>query len=197
MTGTTTNLHLVLVMDRSGSMARTKEDAEGGLKALLEEQKANSGETVVSLFDFDDKFSTLYKRTPLADVPGYTLRPRGGTALYDAIGHAVALVDEHDGEKVALVVFTDGEENSSREYTGESVNALLAEKQEKGWTVAFVGADQDAFKAAAKLGIHRETTLSHAGASTRGSYMTTGSMISRGTRSGVYGYTEAERDATA
>ena len=58
-------------------------------------------------------------------------------------------------ERCILAMMTDGYENASREYTKESVRALLDRKQkEEGWLVLYLGAGHDAWAQAGALGLH-------------------------------------------
>ena len=87
---------------------------------------------------------------PLATT-GY--RPRGGTALLDAIAHTVISTDErlaHAGrgdEKVLVAVLTDGRENASREHTVRSLAELVSRYQARpNWTFVFLSAAYDTVK---------------------------------------------------
>jgi hypothetical protein len=86
-----------------------------------------------------------------------TYVPRAGTPLLDAIGRAVAEIDNtqlRPKEKIGLVILTDGFENASTEHTKDSIRKLLTDRQDnKGWLVTFLGADIDAFTDAAQIGI--------------------------------------------
>lgn len=44
---------VTLIVDRSGSMQFIRQDAEGGIKAFLEAQRAVSGELLVTLVQFN------------------------------------------------------------------------------------------------------------------------------------------------
>jgi len=197
---------IAVVLDRSGSMHSVKADTEGGLRAFLAAQHEAPGETTVSLYQFDTHYEAVYENTPLAEVPAFELHPRGGTALLDAIGYTVggvgeqlAAMDEDDrpGE-VVLVILTDGQENSSREYTLARVKELLTAKQaDDGWVVVFLGADQDAFTVGAGMGVAAGTTLSYSGRRTAETWTTSGEMVARGSKTGRYGFTDGERDATS
>jgi Mg-chelatase subunit ChlD len=193
----------VIVLDRSGSMQAVKDDTEGGLAAFLEAQHENAGDTRVSLYQFDTKYEPVYENLALADVPAYALEPRGGTALLDAIGRTITSVktqikaldaDDRPGE-VVLVVLTDGAENSSREYTLPVVKKLIEKRRAKGWQVVFLGADQDAITVAVRMGIDRGSSLSYRSESTRRSMRSAGRMVSRGSASGRYEFTDEEREA--
>lgn len=62
--------------------------------------------------------------------------------------------DDYRAEKVLLVIITDGEENSSREYSAEKIKAQI-ERQKKnyGWDFIFLGANIDAVETAGRFGI--------------------------------------------
>ena len=195
--------HIAIVLDRSGSMQSVKSDTEGGLKAFLIAQSDAPGETTVSLYHFDDKYSAVYENKHLDDIPDYTLDPRGGTALLDAVGRTISAVGvqlaaKAEGDRpaeVIVVILTDGEENSSREFSLSAVKKMITEQQDAyGWKFVFLGADQDAFEAAGGMGIGRGTTLSYASANTTNSMTKAGHMVARGTASGLYAFTDAERD---
>lgn len=195
--------HIAVILDRSGSMQSVKTDTEGGLAAFLEAQHEAPGETTVSLYQFDDKYEAVYENKPLADVPPFMLRPRGATALLDAVGRTIntlgeqlAAMDEdaRPGE-VIVVILTDGHENASREYTKTAVKKLITQQQDAyGWKFVFLGADQDAFAAGASMGIARATTLSYSGTRTGASLTNAGRMVARGTASGLYAFSDDERD---
>lgn len=194
--------HIAVILDRSGSMQAVKSDTEGGLRAFLEAQHEAPGSTTVSLYQFDDQYQAVYENTPLARVPDFTLRPRGATALLDAVGRTVtalgeqlaAMPEEDRASEVIVVILTDGHENASREYTLAQVKALITEQQTAyGWKFVFLGADQDAFAAAADIGIRRDTTLSYSGHTTRASMTNAGHMVARGSATGLYAFNDRER----
>jgi hypothetical protein len=197
---------IAIVLDRSGSMINVKTDTEGGLRAFLAEQAKAPGETTVSLYQFDDQYEAVHENTPLADVPDFVLHPRGMTALLDAVGRTVNAVGsqlaamyepERPGE-VVVVILTDGCENASHEFTLPMVKDLITRQQDDyGWKFVFLGADQDAFEAAGGMGIARGTTLSYASANTTDSMTKAGHMVARGTASGLYAFTDDERDQTS
>lgn len=195
--------HITIILDRSGSMITVKDDTEGGLRAFLETQAEAPGTTTVSLHQFDDKYDTVYDNKPLADVPPFTLRPRGATALLDAVGRTITTLGEHLDAKpeterpgeVVVVILTDGHENASTEYTHRQVKDLITQQQDTyGWTFVFLGADQDAFAASASMGIGRATTLSYSGTRTRAAMTNASRMVARGTTSGVHAFSDDERD---
>lgn len=75
--------------------------------------------------------------------------------MYDAMGKTLneleGLILEED--KVMATVITDGMENSSREYSGRTIKNLVARLREKGWALAYIGANQDSIEVARDLNI--------------------------------------------
>ena len=75
---------LIMILDRSGSMAGLESDTVGGYNALIEEQKKEPGEALVTAVLFDDRAELLYKRVPVQQVPKLTEKEyfvRGCTSL--------------------------------------------------------------------------------------------------------------------
>jgi Ca-activated chloride channel family protein len=104
---------IVVAVDMSGSMApamaRVRRAVQGFLGALKTEDR-------VTLLAFNDGIFTLTRREsePAARVRAVErLHAWGGTALYDVILKGYEILDTTKGRK-ALVVFTDGEDESSR-----------------------------------------------------------------------------------
>jgi Mg-chelatase subunit ChlD len=157
---------LLMLVDRSGSMSSIRKDMEGGISELLREQALVPGLLTVDVIRFDDAIEVQSVMAAVEDVK-ISIDPRGGTALYDAIGLSInglasniALLPEHAKPgKVQVVIVTDGEENSSREYTGENVRKLVAAKEKLGWDFVFIGANQDAALSGANIGISADKTL--------------------------------------
>ena len=126
--------------------------------------------------------------------------PRASTPLLDAIGHAVAEIDKVQlrlGEKVGLVILTDGLENASKEHTKDSIRKLLTDRQEnKGWLVTFLGAEVDAFADAQAIGVDAGSYLALKKGKLRESMRHTAASQGRYLRSGDVAsaaFTPAER----
>lgn len=141
-----------IILDRSGSMSGRETDVIGGVNKFLSEQKKIKGQCSLGMYRFDTDFEAFRAPAPLAQVADLEPQeyvPRGGTALIDAVGKTIALLDESIAEskagKVIVLIFTDGEENSSREMTSDQVKALIAARQKKNWTFLYFGANVDKF----------------------------------------------------
>ena len=161
---------ITVVIDRSGSMESCRSDAEGGLNAFIRAQAEQSGDVLLTLVQFDTEYEFVHRGVPIKDVPPYHLEPRGRTALYDALGRAInetgcrlAAMPEADRPGLVLVaIVTDGEENSSREFNGQQIRAMI-ERQTTvySWQFTYLGANQDAFRAAGAIGIDAGSILNY------------------------------------
>lgn len=156
------NDQIVCIVDRSGSMGRIKDDAEGGLNHFIEQQKQVPGDADFTLVQFDSEVERVYDRVNLNEVGSYTLEPRASTALLDAIGQTVNDVltwDLAPETKVIITIVTDGGENSSREYTHKQITDMLDQCRDKDWEVVFLAANQDAMQAGGQLGLAAANTM--------------------------------------
>ncbi|WP_221406970.1 hypothetical protein [Epilithonimonas bovis] len=54
---------------------------------------------------------------------------------------------------VLVTIFTDGEENASREYTGNQVKTMIENLKNENWTFTYIGTDHDVEKIAINLSI--------------------------------------------
>ncbi len=153
---------ITLVVDRSGSMADIKSDAEGGVNSFIEQQSQQPGEALLTLVQFDTEYEFLHRGIPIGQAPKYELHPQGMTALLDAIGRAINETGERltkmtEADRPGLVVFvvmTDGQENSSVEFSKAQIRKMIEQQQSQyQWQFTFLGADQDAFSEAGQMGM--------------------------------------------
>jgi hypothetical protein len=94
MTTTAPSLHIYFLLDRSGSMQSMASDVIGGFNGSLAAQKSDGADAVMTLAQFDsqDAHEVLTDSTPISAVrplSASTFQPRGGTPLYDAMGHII------------------------------------------------------------------------------------------------------------
>ncbi len=163
---------LVFILDRSGSMGGLESDTIGGFNNMLAKQKKEDGEANVTTVLFDDQVEIIHDRFPIAAVKPLTDEDyfvRGSTALLDAVGSTVKKIEnvqkrlpkDLQAEKVIFVITTDGQENSSSEYTAKMVRKMIEAHQEQGWQFIFMGANMDAVSEAEKLGISGKHAVSY------------------------------------
>ncbi len=163
---------LVFILDRSGSMAGLEADTIGGFNGMIEKQKKESGEAIVSTVLFSDASRVIHDRLEIGKVEPMTDAQYcvgGCTALLDAIGDAIHHIgnvhkyarEEDRPEKTIFVITTDGMENASRRYSSDRVKAMIERQKTKyGWEFLFLGANIDAVETAARYGIDRDRAVS-------------------------------------
>ena len=59
---------LVMILDRSGSMSGLEKDTIGGFNSMIERQKKNEGEVLVSTVLFDDYSEVIYDRVDIKRI---------------------------------------------------------------------------------------------------------------------------------
>lgn len=164
---------LVFILDRSGSMSGLEKDTIGGYNSLIEKQRRQPGECLVSTVLFDGESNVLHDRLKLSDVPKMTeddYTVRGCTALIDAVGGAIHHIGnihkyarrEDVPAHTLFVITTDGMENASHYYSSEEVKRMIERQKEKyGWEFLFLGANIDAVETAASIGISRNRAVNY------------------------------------
>ena len=164
---------IVFILDRSGSMAGLEGDTIGGFNAMIEKQKQEPGEAVVSTVLFDHLSEVIHDRVDLGKIQPLTRKEyyvRGCTALLDAVGRAIHHIgnvhkyarEEDRPEKTLFVITTDGMENASRRYSYEAVKTMITRQKEKyGWEFLFLGANIDATREAARFGIDADRAANY------------------------------------
>jgi len=162
---------IICIIDKSGSMSSIKSDAIGGFNTFLKEQQALKGEATLTLVQFDTSYEIVYENEPIQNVKPITeetYRPRGMTALLDAVAKTIDNVgrrlsntpEKNRPEKVIVSILTDGEENSSRKFNLKDVkDRISTQKNIYKWEFIYLGANQDAFAEATKLGIASIDTI--------------------------------------
>ena len=164
------NVHASFLIDRSGSMSGVVGDVIGGYNQFVENQRniQTTGECAFTAvqFDSDEPFKVMHDGTPIGSVPAMTsfdYQPRGLTPLFDALGNLIKTIEKRIATSIVpedqiVVVFTDGMENASNEWTREAVFKLVTEKENEGWTFNFMGANQDSYETGRGLGFKHENT---------------------------------------
>lgn len=204
--------HITVVIDKSGSMNSIKGDTIGGFNQFLADQKALPGEATLTLVLFDTGYEVVTSGRLLPDIEPLTpstYRPGGGTALLDALGRSInetgamlaQLPEPERPEKIVFAILTDGEENSSREFSREKVFEMIRHQTEVyKWQFIFLGANQDAIAEAGKIGIPAANALNYAASNVKASSDILGRAVGSYRKSGDAGsisFTEDERSLAA
>jgi Mg-chelatase subunit ChlD len=162
----TMKTEIVMIIDRSGSMASMVKEAQRGINRFLREQKDEKGKAVLTIAQFDDKYDIVVDGVDVKTIDPentYHLVPRAMTALLDAVGKTVTTVlerqskDKKSAKQTICVVVTDGQENSSHEYKKAQIQDLVKKAEGRGWSFVFLGANQDAFAEGQSMGFRQNT----------------------------------------
>ena len=158
---------VTIILDRSGSMNQIKSDVIIEFNRFLDE--FNSEKSRFSLIQFNHKVESVYGNQKVNTVNYLNDRnynPSGTTALFDAIGETLNqkiqfLQAKKKPRKVIIAIITDGIENSSIEYSRETIRDLITTCKEKlNWRILFFGANQDSILEGGKIGIDKDLRMS-------------------------------------
>lgn len=164
---------LVFILDRSGSMSGLESDTIGGFNSMIEKQKKQDGECIVSTVLFNNDSQVIHDRVPLDKIEPMTERDyyvSGGTALIDAIGGAIHHIGnvhkyarpEDVPENTIFIITTDGYENASYRYSSDRVKHMIERQKSKfGWEFLFIGANIDAVETAKRYGINQDRAVNY------------------------------------
>ncbi len=171
--------HIEVIVDKSGSMARTATDTIGSINTFVSKQKEVPGTASFRLTQFNHHVYPGPFYSSLADVPALTTenyQAGGNTSLLDAVGETInslgsrlaSMPDSERPSKVIVVILTDGEENAIYpKFTREQIFEMISHQKNKyNWSFMFLAANQDAIKVGTKLGVSRGATLNYAQSST-------------------------------
>ena len=164
---------LVFILDRSGSMSGLERDTIGGFNSMIEKQKKQDGECIVSTVLFDDESQVIHDRVSLDNIKPMTEDDYfvgGCTALIDAVGGAIHHIGnvhkyarpEDVPENTIFIITTDGQENASHRYSSDKVKQMIERQKDKyGWEFLFIGANIDAVETAKRYGIDRNRAVNY------------------------------------
>ena len=168
-----TPVHVSFLLDRSGSMAGLVDDVIGGFNAFVANQRTVTGDCAFTAVQFDshNPFEIIHAAIPIVSVPNLDqdrYRPRGTTPLLDALGNLITTTERRvsssaSDEDQIIVVFTDGLENASSNWTRSTLFNLIEKKKAEGWTFVFLGANQDAYGEGRDLGFDQRNIQTYRG----------------------------------
>lgn len=182
---------IAVVLDNSGSMWNKVGDTIGGFNTFLKTQKETPGSADISLYKFGSNYNEVYSAKDVReaeDLTDQTYRANGGsTALYDAIGKTITSVgdrlrdmpEDDRPNKVVLVIITDGEENSSREYNHKQIQAMIKCQQDTySWEIMYLGSTLNAVEIGTSMGIKGGSAAHYSEEKTSAVFNTLGSKMS-------------------
>ncbi|MBP5770377.1 MAG: VWA domain-containing protein [Bacteroidaceae bacterium] len=142
----------LIIVDESGSMSIIRKQAFTGMNETLQtvrqmQKKYPDQEQRVTLVTFDSDHTTWhYNDIPAQQTTNLSWEaysPCGATPLYDAMGTAISKVNAQvaKGDNVLVTVITDGEENSSQEWTLTMIRTMIEKLKKQHWTFTLIGTD--------------------------------------------------------
>lgn len=164
---------VVFILDRSGSMSGLETDTIGGFNSMIQKQKRETGQALISTVLFNNYSKVLYDRANVQKIPQMTEADyfvHGCTALLDAIGGAIHHIGnvhkyarpEDVPEHTIFIIMTDGMENASHIYSSDKVKHMIERQKEKyGWEFLFLGANIDAIETAGHFGIDADKAANY------------------------------------
>lgn len=163
---------MVFILDRSGSMCGLEGDTIGGFNSMIDNQKKQEGEALVTTVLFDNEYELLHDRVKLSEIEKMTDKEyyvRGCTALLDAVGRTISHIsmirkyirEEDIPQNTITAITTDGMENASHKYNYEQIKKMIEEKKKDGWEFLFIGANIDAAEEASRIGISRDRAANY------------------------------------
>ena len=173
MKNKTTLYHFIV--DQSGSMEGMEQQTIEGFNTQLEkiqelEKQMPEQKFLCSLTFFNSTVHDLIRNEPVKQIEllnNNNYRPKGMTALLDAVGGSIDGIEKQYGEdlkkdemSVVMVIITDGYENASRYFTYHMVAKKIANLDKTGkWTFSYLGADFDAIHTSQMMNIRKENAM--------------------------------------
>lgn len=186
-------------------MQDCKRATETGFDEMINQQRGEPDETIVTLSQFDNIYENVYANVPIADVSPLRLSPRNATAMLDAIGRFITEIGEHLAgleeadrpDTVICLVMTDGYENASQEWNWEAVKSLITQQREQyNWQFMFLGANIDAVQVGGRIGVPQATSMTYNAdddIAVRATYASAGRAMSSGRLGGAMDFSDEER----
>jgi hypothetical protein len=162
---------ITILLDATGSMHNIQDDVVGGINEFIQDQKSAGSNASLTLVLFNERFPChiIYDAVPIDQAGEFTTYcPMFSTPLLDSMGNMITktgkrladMPEDDRPDKVLFVVYTDGLDNISIEYTKEKIKSMVVEQQEKhNWIFMFMGADIDAIHEGASCGVPLYSTV--------------------------------------
>lgn len=160
-------IHNLIILDESGSMNSIKETTIQGFNEIVQTVKGIQEEhpehehfiTVITFNGIRQKLVHFMDPVnKLEQIDSSRYRPDASTPLFDAIGFGInklrRVVERTSHYNVLVTILTDGEENSSREFSGIAIKKMIEELKLNRWTFTYIGTDHDVEKMAASMSIN-------------------------------------------
>lgn len=148
--------YVALLLDRSGSMWRTREQAVSSYNEYVQDMIARSKdqEIKISLVTFGGDIQEhlwIEDVSNLQEANSEDFVPNGGTPMRDAIGYTIQKLkdttDPNEDAAYLVVVISDGEDTSSSQYAKPLLKEMIEGCQGSGkWTFTYLGCSESYLK---------------------------------------------------
>ena len=171
-------MNVTIVQDLSGSMAEHRRQLMTGINEIIGDLKSRYTapcpfEATIRIIKFSShdciSVGPAVKIQDVVDLTDSDLICQGMTALWDAVGIAVSLMNEtSEGVPSTTYVFTDGDNNDSVVHTQSGVNELITENKKRNpmHSILFIGSDPSTKRNAYGMGLDRVHSIQHDSGST-------------------------------
>lgn len=155
-------LSVYVALDRSGSMQGERwTHAIDSINEYINGLKKEKieGEVNVTAFDTNGTAVRLVELVEGQSIAYYeplthdAATPSGMTPLFDAAANVMDRALENNADRTIVVIMTDGEENSSKEYNQAKIKEKVKLLEAKKWEVVFLGANFDVSRYTADSGL--------------------------------------------
>lgn len=155
-------LSVYVALDRSGSMQGERwTHAIDSINEYINGLKKEKieGEVNVTAFDTNGTAVRLVELVEGQSIAYYeplthdAATPSGMTPLFDAAANVMDRALENNAERTVVVIMTDGEENSSKEYNQAKIKEKVKLLEKLKWEVVFLGANFDVSRYTADSGL--------------------------------------------
>ena len=159
-------VHNLIILDESGSMESIKGQIIQGFNEIVQtvkgvEKDFPEQEHFISFVTFNGRGQKLLHFidpvSKLEQIDDKRYQPDSSTPLYDAMGYSITklrqVLEGKTDYDVLVTILSDGEENASKEYSGQAIKVLIEELKLNRWTFTYIGTDHDVEKFAASISI--------------------------------------------
>lgn len=159
----------LIILDESGSMQSIKKTIINGFNEVVQTIKSVAlqypeQEHNVTFMSFNTSgFKKIHENSKiemLNQIDEQFYQPNGGTPLFDAMGvsffnlNRIIEKENPTNYNVLVTILTDGEENSSKEHSAQSIKAMIEDFKLKNWTFTYIGANHDVDLFASRISIN-------------------------------------------
>lgn len=161
------HMYNLIILDESGSMESIRQPTINGFNEVVDTLRSNEKnypdqEHFISVVSFNSQsIKTLLWNTPvskLEKIDDSNYAPNAMTPLYDALGVSLkrmegAVPKEGVTYNVLVTIFTDGQENASKEFSASNIKEMIETLKNGPWTFTYIGANHDVIVGARDIGI--------------------------------------------